>query len=255
MSPPLLQSTAVASLMLLVCAPAYAQSSAPDEERPITSGLEIGFRSGHADRGFLLSDRPVIQPVAWLSRDRAEFSAWSNFTLVETTDGARPEILELELTREFVWRDLSIAPALRMYFYRDPLSPFSTRSLESWWYLSYDLGPLRLFTNHSLDVLTYRGAYFGDAGIESEQQLLDRIAIGGSLGAGWASAAFNDSYVGVAKSALNHVNAKGWVTAYVTDRLYIGPYFELNATLDRSVRAEHIQPTYFLVGVAIGGDF
>src|SRR5437773_11842028 len=45
----------------------------------MTYGVEIAFRSGHADRGFIINDRPVVQPVMWFSgsgvgaqaRDRA----------------------------------------------------------------------------------------------------------------------------------------------------------------------------------------
>src|SRR3989442_8585067 len=40
------------------------------------------------------------------------------------------------------------------------LSAERDRSLEGWLNLSYDVGPFRLFTRHSLDVLTYTGAYF-----------------------------------------------------------------------------------------------
>jgi hypothetical protein len=217
--------------------------------------MEIAFRSGHADRGYLISDRPVIQPVVWLSASGADFSAWSNLPVTENTDGSLPQILELELTRELEWKNFSIGPAARMWFYHDPLSPYSTRSLEGWLYLSYHAGPFRLFTNHSLDILTYKGAYFVDAGIASEGHVSQPIEMGGSLGVGWASATFNDSYFGVAQSALNRMSAAGWLTVYVTPQLYIGPHFEFNTTLDRRVRAEHIRPTYLLIGITVGGDF
>lgn len=249
------QPTLAAWLTLVACAPAFAQSTASQPERPITYGLEIAFRSGHADRGYLISDRPVIQPVVWLSASGADFSAWSNFPVTETTDGSLPQILEVELTRGLEWGNFSIGPAVRMWFYHDPLSPYSTRSLEGWLYLSYDGGPFRLFTNHSLDILTYQGAFFGEAGIESERQLSERLEIGGSLGVGWASAMFNDSYFGVPKSALNRASAQGWLTAYLTPHLYIASRFEFNTTLDRAVRAAHVRPTYLLLGLTVGGEF
>src|SRR5213593_4227610 len=56
----------------------------------MTYGVELALRSGHADRGFIINDRPVVQPVMWLSGSGAEFSAWSSFPLAETTDRARP---------------------------------------------------------------------------------------------------------------------------------------------------------------------
>jgi hypothetical protein len=233
---------------------ALAQSTA-ESPQPISYGVEIAFRSGHADRGYLISDRLVIQPVVWLSGSGVDFSAWSNFTLARNSDGSRPEILELELGREYEWGSFSIRPAARMWFYHDPLSPYSSRSLEGWLNVSYDTGPFDLFTNHSLDVMEYQGAYFVDAGIESERELSERVEIGGSLGAGWASRLFNDSWFGVPASALNRASAKGWLTAYLSPHLYIVPHFEFNTTLDRAVRAAHVRPTYLLVGFTVGGEF
>ena len=85
---------ALTLVTFVACAPAFAQDTAPVQaisppakERRISYGAEIAFSSGHADRGFIVSDRPVVQPVLWLSGSNAELSVWSNFTLVQTTDG------------------------------------------------------------------------------------------------------------------------------------------------------------------------
>src|SRR5262249_55235230 len=93
-----------------VCAPACAQdtSAVPSRSpRPLSYGAEIAIRTGHADRGFVVSDRAVIQPEVWVSGGGAELSAWSSFTLAETTDSARPQILEFELTRALEWKSLT----------------------------------------------------------------------------------------------------------------------------------------------------
>lgn len=236
------------------CPPVWAQDP---KARPVSYGVEIGLRSGHADRGFIINDRPVLQPVTWVSGSGAELSLWSSLPLAETTDGSRPEILEVELTREHAWSKVTIAPAVRMFFYHDPLSPYSTRSIEGWLYLSYDAGPLRLFTNHSLDVLTYTGAYYGEAGIASEGRVSPTIEIGGSFGAGWASAAFNDAYAGVARSALDRVSADGWLALHVSPHFYIGPHVEFSTIVDRRVRAgaDVARPTYVLLRLTTGGEF
>jgi len=242
-------------IALALSTPGFAQSAPPAPARPMSYGVEIAFRSGHADRGYLISDRPVVQPVMWVSRNGADFSVWGNVTLGRTTDGARPEILELELARTYEWGRLSIGPAARMYFYHDPLSPYSTRSLEGWLYLSFDTGPFRLFTHHSLDVLTSQGAYFADAGIESEREISERVTIAGSLGAGWASAMFNDAWFEVPKAGLNRAILRGTLTATLTPHVYLAPHLEWNTTLDRAVRASQRRPTYLLVGLTFGGEF
>lgn len=217
--------------------------------------MEIGLSSGHADRGLVISDRPVVQPVTWVSGSIATLSVWSNFTLAETTDGSRPQILEMELTRAHEWKNFTIEPAIRMFFYRDPLSIYGSRSIEGRLYLSYHAGPFSLFTNQSIDVLTYKGAYFGEAGIEFERRVSQRVEAGGSFATGWASAGFNDAYVGIAKSAFNLIRVEGRLKAYVKPHLYIGPRFQFNTIVDGAVRAELARPTVLFVGLITGVEF
>ena len=243
------------SLALVTCAPAAAAAAvAQDIPRPVSYGLEIAIRSGHADRGFIINDRPVVQPEMWLSGKGTEFSVWSNFALAQTTDGARPQIVELELTREQQWGKVTVAPAIRMFFYHDALSADRTRSLEGWLNLSYDVGPFSLFMHHSIDVLTYKGAYFVDAGIESEHHVSSSLEIGGSLGAGYGSARFNDAYADIAIRALDRVSAETWLTVYMK-HFYVGPHFEFSSIVDRAVRSGTPRPTYLLVRLSIGGEF
>jgi hypothetical protein len=214
--------------------------------------VEVTLRSGHADRGFVISDRPVVQPVTWVSGSAGEFSVWGNYTLTPATDGTRPEILEMELTRERKWGNLTIAPAVTMYFYHDPLNIDNEHSIEGWLRLSYDVGPFRLFTNHSVDVLTYEGAYFGEAGITSERRVSQEVKVGGSVGAGWASAKFNDAYVGVDQAALNRVNLEGWLTVNINPHVYIGPQVECSTIVDPAVRAALVRPSFCFVGLTTG---
>jgi hypothetical protein len=235
--------------------PTVPEKKPSEKDRPVSYGVEIEFSSGHADRGIVISDRAVVQPVTWVSGHQATFSVWSSLTLAETTDGTRPQILELELTRAHEWNSLTIGPAVRMFFYRDPLSIYASRSIEGWLYLSYPAGPFRLFTNHSVDVLEYRGAYFGEAGAAYVRRVSQRFKMGGSFAIGWASSTFNDAYAGINKSALNRMSVEGWLTAYVTPHLYIGPHFEFSTVVDRAVRAELIKPTFFFVGLTTGVEF
>ncbi|HEY6223566.1 MAG TPA: hypothetical protein VIW26_07265 [Gemmatimonadales bacterium] len=217
--------------------------------------MEIAFRSGHADRGFIVSDRPVIQPEAWVSGALGEFSLWSNYTLAETTDSARPEILELELTRENKWKNFTVAPDVSLVFYHDPLTHERSRLIEGWLDLSYDAGPVRLFTNHSVNVQTRTSGYYGEAGIESERQVSPGVAVGASLGAGWASAAFNSDYADIATPALDRISVEGWLTAHLGPHFYFSPHFEFSTIVNQRVRAGVARPTYFLVGLATGSEF
>src|SRR5262249_13224467 len=106
-------------------------------------------------------------------------------------------------------------------------------------------------------VLTYKGAYFGEAGISTERRVSQRMEIGGSFGAGWASSSFNQAYAGVAKSALNRISAESWLTAHLTPRFYAGLHVGCSTVVDRDVRAgrDVVRPTYVLVRLTTGGEF
>ena len=242
------------------CLPAFAQDASPvkrsEKKPPVSYGAEVVFQSGHADRGFVISDRPVVQSEAWVSGRGVEFSLWNNVTLAQARDGSRPRILAMDLSSQRRWRKLTVEPAVTMYFYNDALnrSSSSDRSIEGWLYLSYHAGPFRLFTNHSFDVLTYRGAYFGEAGIEFERRV-SRVKVGGSFSTGWASSALNDEYADFNKSALNRIGVEGWLKAYIQPRLYIRPHFEFSSIVDRALRMEVERPTFVFVGFTTGVEF
>jgi len=82
-----------------------------------------------------------------------------------------------------------------------------------------------------------------------------RVEVGGSVNTGWASSTFNDAWFGIDKSALNLTGVEGRLTVYVTPRLYIGPHFQFTTTVDRAMRAELAQPTWFFVGLTTGVEF
>lgn len=250
-------------LTLAACAPVFAQDMSPnppeakrsENDRPVAYGVEIALSSAHADRGVVLNDRPVVQPVMWVSGSVAAFSVWTSIPLAESTDGSRSQILDMELTHAHAWKNLTIEPAIRMFFYRDPVRVDSSRSIEGWLSLSYQAGPFRLFTNQSVDVLAYKGAYFGEAGIALDRRVSPRVEIGGSLNAGWASTAFNHAYIGIEKSSFNLTGVESWLTVHVKPHLYLGPHFQFTTTVDRAVRAELAQPTFFHVALATGVEF
>jgi len=241
----------VALLIAVASTPALAQDAGP---RRVSYGVELAYRSGHADRGYLISDRPVVQPVTWIDWNGAEFSAWGSVPLTMNSDGSRPQIVELELGREYTAGKFTITPAGRMWFYRNAVDGERDRSLEGWLYLSYNAGPISLFTQHSLDVMSYKGAYFVDAGIESEHEVASWLSIGGLLGAGAGSAQFNDAYFGVPISAVDRIRTEAWLTISA-NHFYIGPHIEYSTMVDRAVRAGAAKPDYFLIRLAVGGEF
>jgi len=81
------------------------------------------------------------------------------------------------------------------------------------------------------------------------------VEMSGSVSVGWGSAAFNDAWVGVARTALDRFGAAAALTAHLDPHLYIGPHIEFSTILDRRVRTAAWRPTYVLFGLTVGGEF
>jgi hypothetical protein len=261
----ILKLTGAAALAFLsfaqFCPHAFAQDSAKPpqehshEQRRIKWGFENNFKSGHVWRGLVVSDQPVVQPAAWISASGFTFEVWSNLTLSNTSEDTRPRVTDLLLTYERDWKKLTIEPALQTSFYRDPLAVEASTTMEASLKLSYPVGPLRVFTVHSFDVLFYKGAYFGEAGVTYERKLSERASFEAALRTGWASAKFNDAEIGVSKPAFNFVGVEGAYTYYIRPHVYLQPHFGFSTITDRQLRGALLKPTFFTLGLAMGMDF
>ena len=213
-----------------------------------TYGAEIDFNSTYLWRGLLLDDGPVGQPSAWISAFGFTFTAWSNvaptsksgvaesnassqgiamrrnLSLTNRSRGAGLNAGGFILTYDRDWENLKIEAALDAYTGKQSAGIEARNSMESSLKLSYPAGPLRIFTTHTFDVLAYRGSYFGEAGGEYEGQITKSIEFTTSVRSGWASAKFNDVYIGINKSALNFLGAEGSLSYYLGPHPYFKPH-------------------------------
>ena len=245
----------------LCCFPAFAQEltqppqEGPPEQSKIAWGVENDFRSSHVWRGLVISDRPVLQPEAWISVSGFTLDAWSNLTLRDTTDRTRPRIMELSLQYDRDWGKLKIEPTLEADFYHDPLNVESSKWVESSLRVSYPAGPLRMFTAHSFEISDYRGAYFGEAGIDYERRLSKKTEVEITPKIGWASTKFNEANIGVPKAAFNLLAVESSLTYYFNKNLYLRPELGFSRIMDAQLRAAALNPTFLTFGLAIGVSF
>src|SRR5262249_31406573 len=155
-------------------------------------------------------------------------------------------------TYEHDWEKLKIEAALDAY-QGQRLSDIEFRNtMEGSLKLSYPAGPLRIFTTHAFDFLAYRGSYFGEAGLEYERQVTKNSEFTISVHSGWASAKFNDVYIGVNKSALNFVGVEGSLTYYLGRRMYFRPHIEFSSITDRRLRGQLAPANIVNFGLSVG---
>src|SRR5262245_52006922 len=181
-----------------------SQESEPRDT--FTYGAETDFNSSYVWRGLLL-DGPVGQPSGWISAFGLTFTAWSNVSLTSGYGGAGLNAGGMTLAYNRDWKKFSIEAALDAYMGRQAPDIETRNTMEGSLGLSYPAGPFRIFTPHAVDVLAYRGSYFGEAGLEYEKQVMKSAEFTTSVRSGWASSKFNDVYIGVNKSAFNFIGA------------------------------------------------
>jgi hypothetical protein len=226
-------------------------SQASASPATFTYGAETDFNSGYVWRGLLL-DGPVEQPSAWISAFGFTFTAWSNVSLTSAYGGAGLNSGGLTLAYDRDWEKLRIEAALDTYMGRQASDIESRNTMEGSLRLSYPVGPLRIFTTHAFDILAYRGSYIGDAGLEYERQVTKNTEFTISVRSGWASAKFNDVYIGVNKSAFNYVGAQGSLTYYLGQRMYLQPHIEFSSITDQRLRGQLSPANIFTFGLAFG---
>jgi hypothetical protein len=211
----------------------------------------MDFKSGYVWRGLLL-DGPVAQPSSWISAFGFTLSAWSNVAMTSAHGGAGLNSGGLILTYERDWEKFRIEAALDAYMGRQSSDIESRNTMEGSLGLSYPVGPLRIFTTHAFDVLAYRGSYFGEAGLEYERHVTKKTEFTISVRSGWASAKFNDVYIGVDKPAINFVGAEVSGAWYLGSRMYFRPHIEFSSITDRSLRGQLAPANIVTFGLAFG---
>jgi hypothetical protein len=229
------------------------QSDSQDSEprATFTYGAEMDFKSGYVWRGLLL-DGPVEQSSAWISAFGFTLTGWSNVALTNTSGGAGLNSGGLFLTYERDWEKLKMEASLDAYMGRQSSDIESRNTMEGSLGLSYPVGPLRIFTTHAFDVLAYRGSYFGEAGLEYERQVTKNTEFTISVRSGWASAKFNDVYIGVDKSAFNFVGAEVSGAYYLGPSMYLQPHIEFSSITDQRLRGQLSPANIITFGLAFG---
>ena len=199
----------------------------------------------------------MIQPSAWIARSGFTFTAWSNFAPANRSESevAHLHVTDLILTYSRDWKKFRIEPTMEAYLNRRPSDVDDHNTMEGSFKLSYPVGPLRVFTAHAFDVLAYKGAYFGEAGLGWDGRIANNIALAASFRSGWASSKFNDVYIGLDKPAVNFIGTEGSLTYHLKPYLYFRPHFEFSNIADRRLREYLSSRTIVNFGLAMGIEF
>jgi hypothetical protein len=219
----------------------------------LSFGAELDGNSRYVWRGLALSEGPVLQPSAWVSLAGFTLTPWANFAFRE--GDARAGFNEVDFTLDYS-RDISsltINPSFSVYLYPNQSDAPPTGELAL--ALSYPVGPVSIFTDHSVDLIATPGAYFGDAGLSFESEVVSSLTVEASAYAGWGSARFNEANVDVNRAALNVAGTDVALTWSACGLFYLRPHAALSVILDRELRAAVASPLLIVGGLAVGREF
>jgi len=219
----------------------------------LSFGAELDGNSRYVWRGLAFSDGPVLQPSAWVSLAGFTLTPWANFAFREGDAGAGFNELDFTLDYSRDVFSLTVNPSFSVYLYPNQADAPPTGELAL--ALSYPVGPVSIFSDHSVDMIATPGAYFGDAGLSFESDLVQSLAVEASAYAGWGSARFNEANVGVNRAALNVAGIDLTLTWSPLGLLYLRPHVAASSLLDAGLREATERPFNVTAGLAIGRDF
>jgi hypothetical protein len=226
---------ALAVISIVASCPAQESSGTADSEGIFSYGLETDCNSQYVWHGVVFEDHLVVQPTVWVSAYGFTASVWNNHTpQTEHAFGVGNE-LDFSLTHELSWKSLTAEAGFDYYTY--PHQEEAPATGEASVKLSCKLGPAELSSSHSLDVIEYHGAYFGDVAAALEHELIPHLSAAATLRMGWASAQFNETYLGVRQAALNFTSAELAATVHISSTFYLRPHAEYFRILDSTIRS------------------
>lgn len=229
---------AIALLLILHGRVNAQETAASDDGSGAGYGIETDFNSRYVFRGIAYSLGPVNQSSASITLSGLTLYAWGNVLLAPDTQQETVSELDFGASYARSWSTLTVEGGLDGYVYRyrpDALHP-TPSTAEAFVRLSRAVGPTRVFTKQIVDVLGYRGAYYGEAGISVEQAMPRRTTLAAAVGLGWGSAAFNRAYVGIQCSALNLLTIEASLAHASTEQLTLKPHVEVSYVCDPRLR-------------------
>ena len=217
-----------------------------------TWSAEADVVSRYVWRGIPYSDGAVVQPSTWVSGHGVTFTVWSNLVVADAINrGTFDQVFVTAAWQKTIGR-LRVEPALQGYSSKSAGGAGNATTVEVAARVSVAAGSFRVFSNQTVDIATFAGDYVGDAGVSRALALARRLELTAQASAAWASASFNNDYVGVRAGAMNYAAAGGALTLNLGRHWYVRPHVEAYRLIDNRVRRAIGSTIIAAGGVAVG---
>ena len=196
-----------------------------------------------------------MQPSIWTSVDALTFSFWSNLVVADRIDRGRFNHLFAMATYSGDIGRFTIAPTIQAYYTRAVADADAVTTAEGVVRVSTAAGSVQFFTDHTVDLHAYRGAYIGDAGIGHQHPIGARYQLATEFLVSWSTARYNDAFAGVATSGFNYASLSGRLAIRVDDQWSLRPHAELQPILDANLRRALRSNVFITAGLMVSVAF
>jgi hypothetical protein len=211
-------------LWVLLVPSAWSQErpALPGEATELTAGAELSAASSFTWRGIPVTDRPAVQPEAWLGIANVSLGAWGNIDLVDD-HGQQWHELRTFLSVTQAWEELTFVPGLRAYV--RPGDGFTAEVVGDFTWQPSIVG---LYSDHAIDFWDAKPGWWSETGVLLSPYLRGSLGFDAHLGLSAANRAFNAAHVELDRYGLQYACAAAQLGWYH----HSGLYAELAARLD-----------------------
>jgi len=218
--------------------------------------IQVDYNSRYVWRGIAYSNATVLQPSLGGSFKDLYVWIWGNCDLSHGSSDEefrRFNEVDFNISYTYEWNRLTIEPSLLSYFY--PRQDDAPATAECSLKLSWNLGLISIFTNQTVDIIEYDGAYFADIGIAYEKEFSNTFLFEADTSLGFGSDRFNEVYLDVAKYAINLYSLNLSLTHQLNETFSIRPHLELTVILDDELRDQVEDAVILNGGLNLEFDF
>ena len=221
----------------------------------LAAGADVDVVSRYVWRGVPYSEGPTVQPSMWTSVGPLTFSFWSNLVVADRIERGQFNHLFVMATYSAQIAGVTVEPSIQAYHTNAVGEVDAVDTAEAVVRLSAPTGPFEIFTDHTVDLHTYRGAYIGDAGIGHQRQLGARYQLATELLVSWSTARYNEGFVGVSTSGLNYASLSGRLAIRLDDHWSLRPHAEWQPILDANLRRAMGSNAFLTAGLMVSASF
>ncbi len=247
-------------LLLMLAATCFAQEVKDSSEKNISGDFEWNYLRHYLWRGAVFGNNDVAQPMLNLHYKKFTLGLSANLNYIPKnvpksyyTKNAFFDEQDVEIGYKTGSKKITTEFKLMAYFYFFQLNTPNTAELYN--KTNFDIGKnFSLFTENSVDVVNYGGAWFSNNGVCYAKEWPHGFSIEGYTYVSFANKKFNTTYYETEKSGIDLAGIRASLYKDIWRKWYVGinaEYNQYTSFIKTSTGLTHTDN----FGVALGVEF